>query len=185
MARPPLIATSLAALTAATPALAQIGPPQPMPAEILADRADELTAAFLPAHVVAGGPVTGGLTSDLPARDRVVTLAGLSLDSAVQIPAPTPTFVQRMRLTDLNIDGPFVKVQGSAILRAASRPDRIFVFDPGGAGTLVKPVNSMSIRSSVGQAFDLDPPIPSSDYAQHIGVFRGSDRAAPREQPAP
>lgn len=138
------------------------------------------------------GPVNGALpfaarvdASDLPARDRVVTVAILSLDSAVQIPVPTPTGVQRMRLTDFNIDGPFVKVQGSATLRAASRPDRILVFDPGAAGTPVKAGDFMSIQTSVGQAFNLDPSIPSSDYAQYIGVFRGSDWAAPREQPTP
>lgn len=138
------------------------------------------------------GPVNGVLPfaarvdrSDLSARDRVVTIAALSLDSAVQIPVPGPAGVQRLRLTDFNIDGPFVKVQGSATLRAASEPDRILVFDPGAAGTPVKPGDFMRIQTSVGQAFDLDPAIPSSDYAQYIGVFRGSDWAPPREQPVP
>lgn len=134
------------------------------------------------------GPVNGVLPfaarvtrSDLPARDATVTLAILSLDSAVQIPVRTPAGVQRLRRTEFNVDGPFVKVQGSATLRAASRPDEILMFDFGGDGSPMRPGDFMTVRTSVGQDFNLDPSIPTSGYAQYVGVFRGSDWAAPRE----
>ncbi|RZJ00716.1 MAG: hypothetical protein EON90_06205 [Brevundimonas sp.] len=119
--------------------------------------------------------------SDLSSKDRVVTIAVLSLDSAVQVPVPTPQGLQRMRLTDFNIDGPFVKVQGSATLRAASQADRMMIFKPAGDGSPIRSGDFMTIRTSIGQDFDLDPAVPSSRYAQYIGVFRGSDWAPPRE----
>lgn len=134
------------------------------------------------------GPVNGAAPfaarvdqSDLSSRAKVVTIAILSLDSAVQIPVPTPEGVRRLRLTDFNIDGPFVKVQGAATLRAASKPDRILIFNPAGEGSPIGNGDFMTIRTSVGQDFTLDPAIPASDYAQYIGVFRGSDWAPPRE----
>lgn len=138
------------------------------------------------------GPVNGVLPfaarvtrSDLPARDATVTLAVLSLDSAVQIPVRTPAGVQRLRRTEFNVDGPFVKVQGSATLRAASRPDEILMFDFGGEDAPVRPGDFMTVRTSVAQDFNLDPSIPASAYAQYVGVFRGSDWAAPREEARP
>lgn len=137
-------------------------------------------------HVMQG-PVNGTQpfaarvrASNLPTAGRMTSLVVLSLDSAVQIPVPLPGGVQRMRLTDFNIDGPFVKVQGSSTLRAASDPDRIVVFNPAAEGSPLRPGDFMRIRTSVGQDFDLDPDLPSSAYSQYIGVFRGSDWAAPR-----
>lgn len=134
------------------------------------------------------GPVNGVLPfaarvtrSDLPARDATVTLAILSLDSAVQIPVRTPAGVQRLRRTEFNVDGPFVKVQGSATLRAASRPDEILMFDFDGDDSPMRPGDFMTVRTSVAQDFNLDPSTPTSGYAQYVGVFRGSDWAAPRE----
>jgi hypothetical protein len=134
------------------------------------------------------GPVNGELSfaarvvqSNLPIKDQVTTIALLSLDSAVQIPVPLPTGVQRMRLTDFNIDGPFVKVQGSATLRAASEPDAMLIFDIAGDVAPFDPGDFMTIRTSVGQDFILEPDLLSSAYAQYIGVFRGSDWAPPRD----
>lgn len=135
------------------------------------------------------GPVNGVLPfaarvkgSDLPAGNRTATLAILSLDSAVQIPVRTPAGVQRLRRNEFNIDGPFVKVQGSATLRAASRPDEILMFDPIGEEAPIRPGDFMTVRTSIGQDFTLDPSIPTSGYAQYVGVFRGSDWARPREE---
>lgn len=134
------------------------------------------------------GPVNGVLPfaarvrrSDLPASAATVTLAILSLDSAVQIPVRTPAGLQRLRRTEFNIDGPFVKVQGSATLRAASRPDEILMFDFDGENAPIRPGDFMTVRTSVAQDFNLDPSIPTSGYAQYVGVFRGSDWAPPRE----
>lgn len=119
--------------------------------------------------------------SDLPAAQAMTSLIVLSLDSAVQIPAPTPQGVQRMRLENFNIDGPYVMVQGAATLRAASLPNQFTIFDPGAAGSPIEGGDFMNIRSSV-QRFEMDEPTAAaSTYAQYVGVFRNSDWAAPRE----
>ena len=119
--------------------------------------------------------------SDLPAARAMSSIIILSLDSWVQIPAPTPQGVQRMRLNLFNIDGPYVMVQGAATLKAASEPDRITLFDPRAAGSPLAGGDFMNIQSSV-QRFTLDEPdAPIDRYAQYVGVFRGSDWAAPRE----
>jgi hypothetical protein len=122
--------------------------------------------------------VTG---SDLPTARAVTSIVVLSLDSAVQVPVPLPNGIQRMRLTDFNIDGPFVKVQGSATLREASDPGSIVVFNPGATGSPIQPGDFTRVRTSVGQDFVLDPDLPSSAYSQYFGVFRGSDWAPPRD----
>ena len=120
-------------------------------------------------------------TSDLPAARAMTSIIVLSLDSWVQIPAPTPQGVQRMRLNMFNIDGPYVMVQGAATLKAASEPDRITLFNPRAAGSPLAGGDFMNIQSSV-QRFTLDEPIaPIDDYVQYVGVFRGSDWASPRE----
>jgi len=141
------------------------------------------------------GPVNGVLPfaarvarSDLPSHDRITTIALLSLDSAVQIPVPLPTGLQRMRLTEFNIDGPFVKVQGSATLRAASDPNRITVFnlasrDAENANGPIRAGDFLTLRTTLGQNFQLDAALPTSAYAQYIGAYRGSDWAPPLETP--
>jgi hypothetical protein len=141
-------------------------------------------------HVIQGGVnharpfAERVVTSDLPTAHRVVSLAVLSLDSAVQIPVPMPTGVQRMRLDSFNIDGPFVKVKGSATLRAATAPDTITLFDPGAAGApFTSGGDFTDIRTSVGQDFVMDDPArPMASFIQYLGVFRNSDWAPPREE---
>ncbi|WP_298163674.1 hypothetical protein [Brevundimonas sp.] len=119
--------------------------------------------------------------SDLPAARAMSSIIVLSLESWVQIPAPTPQGVQRMRLNMLNIDGPYVMVQGAATLKAASEPGQITLFNPRAAGSPLAGGDFMNIQSSV-QRFALDEPnAPIDSYVQYVGVFRGSDWAAPRE----
>jgi hypothetical protein len=119
--------------------------------------------------------------SDLPTATAVTSIVVLALDSAVHVPVPLPTGIQRMRLTEFNVDGPFVKVQGSDTLRAASDPNSIVVFNPGAANSPIQPGDFTRVRTSVGQNFELDPDLPSSAYSQYFGVFRGSDWAPPRD----
>jgi len=141
-------------------------------------------------HVIQGGVNTAQpfaarvAASDLPTARKIVTLAVLSLDSAVQIPAPTPAGVERMRLDSFNIDGPFVKVKGSATLREASTPDAIVLFDIGAQGTpFTSGGDFTDIRTSVGQSFVMDhPERPASSFVQYVGVFRNSDWAPPRRE---
>lgn len=141
-------------------------------------------------HVIQGGVNTAQpfaarvAASDLPTARKIVSLAVLSLDSAVQIPAPTPAGVQRMRLDSFNIDGPFVKVKGSATLREASAPDAIVLFDIGAQGTpFTSGGDFTNIRTSVGQSFVMDhPERPASSFVQYVGVFRNSDWAPPRPE---
>lgn len=134
------------------------------------------------------GPVNGARPfaarvreSDLPTADAVATLVVLSLDSAVQIPVPTPEGVQRMRLDKFNIDGPFVMVRGASTLRAASEPGRITLFDSAAPGSPLTGADFLKVQTSVGQNFDLDPGAAQGRYAQYLGVFRNSDWAPPRE----
>ena len=61
-------AAVLLATLCSSPALAQMGPPQPLPAEALVDPVDPAKAAWLRAHTVIDGPVSGGLTFALPDR---------------------------------------------------------------------------------------------------------------------
>ncbi|MDQ1193783.1 hypothetical protein QE419_002549 [Brevundimonas vesicularis] len=141
-------------------------------------------------HVIQGGvnnaqPFAARVAaSDLPTARRIVSLAILSLDSAVQIPAPTPAGVQRMRLDNFNIDGPFVKVKGSATLREASPPNAIVLFDIGAEGTpFLSGGDFTDIRTSVGQSFVMDhPERPAASFVQYVGVFRNSDWAPPRPE---
>jgi hypothetical protein len=145
-------------------------------------------------HVIQGGvnharPFAARVAaSDLPAAHRMVSLAILSLDSAVQIPVPTANGVQRMRLDNFNIDGPFVKVKGSATLRAATTPNTLTLFDPGAEGTpFISGGDFTDIRTSIGQDFVMDDPaLPTAALVQYVGVFRNSDWAPPRaETPRP
>lgn len=122
-------------------------------------------------------------TSDLPAAQAITSIAILSLDSAVQVPVPLPHGLTRMRLTQFNIDGPFVMVKGAATLRAGSQPSRITIFDLTGEGTPFGPLDFTTIKTSVGQ--DFTPDEVGGDarpLTQYIGVFRDSDWAAPLPQ---
>ncbi|RZJ27583.1 MAG: hypothetical protein EON85_10885 [Brevundimonas sp.] len=144
-------------------------------------------------HVIQGGvnnaqPFAARVaTSDLPTAHRIVSLAVLSLDSAVQIPLPTPTGVQRIRMDNFNVDGPFVKVKGSATLRAASEPNMITLFDPGASGTpFTSGGDFTDIQTSVGQNFVIDDPDrPTASLIQYLGVFRNSDWAPARAPSTP
>lgn len=141
-------------------------------------------------HVIQGGVNTAQpfaarvAASDLPTARKIVSLAILSLDSAMQIPASTPTGVQRMRLDSFNIDGPFVKVKGSATLREASMPDAIVLFGIGAEGApFTSGGDFTDIRTSVGQSFVMDhPERPAASFVQYVGVFRNSDWAPPRPE---
>lgn len=141
-------------------------------------------------HVIQGGvnhtqPFAARVAaSDLPTAHRMVSLAVLSLDSAVQVPVPMPGGVQRMRLEGFNIDGPFVKVKGSATLRAATTPNTLTLFDPGAEGTpFTSGGDFTDIRTSIGQDFIMDDPSrPMASFIQYLGVFRNSDWAPPRTE---
>lgn len=120
--------------------------------------------------------------SRLPAAGKTASIALLSLDSAVQIPVPFPDGVKRLRMTNFNIDGPFVMVKGAATLRAASAPATITLFDTGARGSPIAATDFGQITTSVGQSFvpDYNGPGPRR-LVQYVGAFRNSDWAAPRE----
>lgn len=140
-------------------------------------------------HVMQGGinrtrPFAARVVaSDLPAAKATTTIALLALDSAVQIPAPLPTGLRRLRLTNFNIDGPFVMVKGAATLRAASKPNMVRIFAMGAAGTPFTGADFSQVTTSVGQSFVPDETGPNAPrMAQYLGVFANSDWAAPREK---
>lgn len=120
--------------------------------------------------------------SALPAAKTMSSIIVLSLDSAVQVVAPTPQGVQRMRMTQFNIDGPYLRVQGAATLRAASSPDQITIFNPRAPGAPLVGGDFMNIESSVQRFVLDDASAPIDTYAQYVGVFRNSDWAPPREK---
>ena len=121
--------------------------------------------------------------SKLPASKNLQSIVLLSLDSAVQVPAPLPGGTKRLRMTEFNIDGPLVKVSGSATLRAASEAGQVRVFRLGAPGSpFTGSSDFMDVRTSINQ--DLSPADPgarSTDIAQYVGVYRGSDWAKPLE----
>lgn len=127
-------------------------------------------------HAKRAAPVFGGHRRVAGTAPRAVRGGG---------PAPwvkggdTP-----MRLDSFNIDGPFVKVKGSATLREASAPDAIVLFDIGAQGTpFTSGGDFTNIRTSVGQSFVMDhPERPASSFVQYVGVFRNSDWAPPRPE---
>lgn len=120
--------------------------------------------------------------SHLPAAGKTASIALLSLDSAVQIPVPFPDGVKRLRMTNFNIDGPFVMVKGAATLRAASEPATITLFDTGARGSPIAPTDFGQITTSVGQSFVPDDSRPQARrLVQYVGVVRDSDWAPPRE----
>ena len=139
-------------------------------------------------HVMQGGinktqPFAARVAaSDLPAAKAMTSIALLALDSAVQIPAPLPTGVRRMRLTNFNIDGPYVMVKGAATLLAASRPNTVRIFALGAKDTPFTGASFSQVTTSVGQSFVPDDVTPAARrMAQYVGTFSNSDWAAPRE----
>lgn len=83
--RPLLLAAALAAAVA-VPARAQM--PPPLPPEVLREDVDPAKAAYLRAHEVASGPVTGGLAFHLPAafyRSRLILLGESHGSAAPQV----------------------------------------------------------------------------------------------------
>ncbi len=122
------------------------------------------------------------VASDLPAAKATTSVALLALDSAVQIPAPMPTGLRRLRMTNFNIDGPYVMVKGAATLRAASRPSTVRIFDLGAKGTPFTGSAFSEVATSIGQSFVPDATgADAPRMAQYLGVFTNSDWAAPRE----
>lgn len=122
------------------------------------------------------------VASDLPAAKATTSVALLALDSAVQIPAPMPTGLRRLRMTNFNMDGPYVMVKGAATLRAASRPSTVRIFDLGAKGTPFTGSAFSEVATSIGQSFAPDATgADAPRMAQYLGVFTNSDWAAPRE----
>jgi hypothetical protein len=120
--------------------------------------------------------------SSLPAAKSMVSIGLVLLDSAVVIPAPMPGGVKMLRMDQFNIDGPMVKVEGSADLRAATTPSSLTLFDLAAPGSpyLTSP-DFVAVKTSIGQNFvPDDPKAPAADYLRIAGVVRGSDWAPPR-----
>jgi hypothetical protein len=122
--------------------------------------------------------------STLPAAKSIVSIGLVLLDSAVVIPAPMPGGVKMLRMDQFNIDGPIIKVEGSADLRAATTPSSLTLFDLAAPGSpYATSPDFVSVKTTVGQNFvPDDPKAPATDYLRIAGVVRGSDWAPPRVQ---
>lgn len=120
--------------------------------------------------------------SDLPAAARVRSIVLYGLDSAVQFPVPLPSGVARVRFTEGNVDGPVVKLSGSTALRAASKADHLSVFGIEAAGSPYRVGQQLvALRSAMDPGINAASDVPTTDYVQYVGVYRGSDWAAPRD----
>ena len=120
--------------------------------------------------------------SELPAADAIRAIVVYGLDSAYQFPVPLPTGVARVRFTDGNVDGPVVKLAGSASLRAASTADRLTVFRIDTPDSPYREGQQLvAVRSSMDAGLVPSTTVPTTGYLQYVGVHRGSDWAAPRE----
>jgi hypothetical protein len=118
--------------------------------------------------------------SGLPGADTLQSLILVPLDSAVQVPIPLPTGTKRMRMTVFNVDGPFVKLQGSASLRAATQPGQTTVFQIAAPGSPYAEGQDLTrIVTSVGQDILPADSKMTEPFAQYIGVYRNSDWATP------
>ena len=120
--------------------------------------------------------------STLPAAKSMVSIGLALLDSAVVIPAPMPGGVKMLRMDQFNVDGPLVKMEGSADLRAAAAPASVTLFDLAAPGSpFAAGPDFVGVRTSIGQNFvPDDPKAPATDYLRIAGVVRGSDWAPPR-----
>lgn len=144
------------------------------------------------AHVLQG-PVNGDLRfagmvreSDLATASGIRSILLYGLDSAYQFPVPTPNGVARVRFTEGNVDGPVVKLSGSADLRAASEPGQLVVFSIQGADSPYRRDQGLvQLRSSMDPGIRADAKVPTTGYLQYVGVYRNSDWAAPREGAGP
>lgn len=139
-------------------------------------------------HVMQG-PLRGSLRfagmvreSDLPAADAIRAIVVYGLDSAYQFPVQLPTGIARVRFTEGNVDGPVVKLAGSATLRAASTADRLTVFRIDTPDSPYRDGQQLvAVRSSMDPGLEPATDVPTTRYMQYVGVHRGSDWAAPRE----
>ncbi len=124
--------------------------------------------------------------SGLTSADGVRSIAMCALDSAAQLPLPLPTGVAWVRFTESNVNGPVVKLSGSANLRAASTPHGIKLFaldrdqSPYRAGQEL-----VALGSSIERGITPAPEVPTTDFVQYVGVYRDSDWAVPREGTGP
>jgi len=112
--------------------------------------------------------------SGLISADGVRSIAMCALDSAAQLPLPLPTGVAWVRFTESNVDGPVVKLSGSANLRAASTPHRIKLFaldrdqSPYRAGQEL-----VALGSSIERGITPAPEVATTDFVQPVrGVLR-------------
>lgn len=124
--------------------------------------------------------------SDLPAASKMRSIALYALDSAVQFPVPLPTGVGRVRYTEGNVDGPVVKLDGSAALREASKAGHVTVFRlDADASPYREGPHLVALRSSIDPGLAAAAGVPTTEYLQYVGVFRDSDWAAPRDGAGP
>lgn len=138
-------------------------------------------------HVLNGGvsasmPFAARVAaSDLPSARKLTTIGALALDSALQIPIPSgEAKFMRLRLTEFNIDGPYVKVQGSATLRSVSLAKAVKLFATGGTDSPITATDFVDVTTSVGQNLKVDDTsLGAKQLLDYVAVFRNSDWAAP------
>jgi hypothetical protein len=125
--------------------------------------------------------------SALPAAGQIATIVLVPIDSYALYAAPTGKGFTPMRLDMFNINGPLVKMDGSADLAAAAPAKQVTVYDLGAAGSpyLAAP-DFTRVQTSIGQNFDpADPQAPATRFVRYLGVVRGSDWAGSRNNPKP
>lgn len=124
--------------------------------------------------------------SGLSSASGVRSIAMYGLDSAAQFPVPLPTGVAWVRFAESNVDGPVVKLSGSANLRAASGPRRIMIFSLDGPQSPYRSGQELvALVSSMDAGLTPARDAPTTDFVQYVGVYRDSDWTVPREGSGP
>lgn len=137
----------------------------------------------LQAPLKAGAPFGAQVEqSSLPAAGRIASIILVPIDSAALYAVPQGDGFTPMRLETFNVTGPLVKMDGSADLAAAAPSAQVTVYDLAGVGSrYASALDFIHVTTSIRQDFEPgDPTTPTTDYAQYLGVVRGSDWAGVR-----
>ncbi len=124
--------------------------------------------------------------SDLPVRDKIVSLACSYVGSKMMVPtAFLPPFWQEKgktysRVDKFNNDGPMMITDGIETLKAATQPNTVTLFKLAGSAVGAQPIQiDYSPFMPKEQQMTFDPARPATDYYQYTVLIRNSDATEP------
>lgn len=124
--------------------------------------------------------------SDLPVRDKIVSLSCSYVGSKMMVPtAFLPPFWQEQgktysRVDKFNNDGPMMITDGVEALKTATQPGTSTVFKLIGSEAGTQPIRvNYSPFMPKEQQMVFDPARPATDYYQYVVLIRNSDATEP------